>query len=187
MRSQIITVVIMVGLLAPTATTAALTQGQEYGVTLVCVPGDGASTALREFSVEQIANYVTQFGHEPTQAHPVTGICQDPAGLPIDEGHQGWTPGWTWICLSDPDGTSAGPVWLPTMNPGAVRVLPNPATGSCPEPRSPRFGQWALANPAAATAVHMTELEVAGNYQRLYAWMHPDSQAWPGRRCCVCG
>jgi hypothetical protein len=25
--------------------------------------------------------------------------------------------------------------------------------------------------------VHLTELEVAGNYERLYAWMHPDSQA----------
>jgi hypothetical protein len=176
-KHSIATMFLMALLLAISIAPSGLAHQPERGTTLVCVPGDGASTALVEFSPEQIADYETGYGHEPARAHPTTGICMDPAGLPIGESDNGWRPGWSWICLTESDGRMAGPVWLLRMNPNAVFTPPDPATGACPEPRSTTFGIWALANPAAATAVHMTELEVAGEHDRLYEWMHPDSQA----------
>jgi hypothetical protein len=57
-------------------------------------------------------------------------------------------------------------------------VPPDPATARCPQSMPPYSGEGRTElERAAVTAVHLTELEVAGDYSRLYAWMHPDSQA----------
>jgi hypothetical protein len=58
-------------------------------------------------------------------------------------------------------------------------VSPDPSSGQCPQPVGSTFfraGHTEVGY-AAAIAVHLAELEVAGDYERLYAWMHPDSRA----------
>ena len=166
-------------LLAVLLTSSALGQESQRGTTLVCVPGEGRSVTLAEYSDEQLAAYATRFGHEPVHAHPATLGCQDPAGIAIGSDVEwtvdGWTPAVSLICTQDNEGGWFAPDWMYETSHNAVRTTLDPATGTCPLPPS-RFYQPSSANPAAMTAVYLTELEVAGDYERLYAWMYPDSK-----------
>jgi hypothetical protein len=153
---------------------AAQTPVAGEGVGLVCVGMGGDGLTLVEWTAAEIADYAARIGSEPPRVHPETGECRDPAGLGVGAG---WTPDWSWLCSQRADGRWAGPYWIVGIYERGTEVPPSPVTGDCPEPLAyPRAG-WTEAERAAATAVHLTELEVAGDYDRLYAWMHPDAQA----------
>jgi hypothetical protein len=167
-QSQIVTAAIVpLVLLLPAVGTPTLAQDAERGTTLVCV-GRADGLALEEWTPEQI----DQYGLFPV--HPETGDCQDPAGLWVD----GWTDQVSWLCSLAADSGWSGPTWVHSHYRYGEQVPPDPSTGTCPTPRS-RFSEPSDSEveKAAATAVHMTELEVAADYDRLYAWMHPDSKA----------
>ena len=91
----------------------------------------------------------------------------------------GWVPGTKWLCGQDAEGRWWGPNWVWEVYQSGDEVPPEPETGRCPQPWS--YPQLIAIRTeteyAATTAVHMTELEVAGDYDRLYAWMHPDAKA----------
>jgi hypothetical protein len=143
----------------------------DRGATLVCAGMGGDGLSLVEWTAAELAEYENRIGHPPALAHPQTGTCSDPAGLMVSIG---WVPGTRWLCSRDADGSwSAGWVWemYQTGNEASL----DPVTGDCPQPM--RTSYLNETGYAAATAVHLTELEVAGEYDRLYAWMHPDARA----------
>ena len=141
------------------------------GSTLVCAGLGGDGLSLVEWTAGELAEYETRSGHPPALAHPQTGTCRDPAGLMVNSG---WVPGTRWLCSRDASGRwSANWAW--EIYQTGREVPPDPVTGRCPQ--TPAAGILNETAYAAATAVHLTELEVAGDYDRLYAWMHPDSQA----------
>jgi hypothetical protein len=90
----------------------------------------------------------------------------------------GWNDQYSWLCSQGVEGRWWGPTWVLTHYRHGEPVPPDPSTGNCPTPWDPRSEPVdSEAEKAAATAVHMAELEVAADYDRLYAWMHPDSTA----------
>jgi hypothetical protein len=154
------------------------TSAQETprGTTLVCVGRGGDGLSLDEWTEDEVASYEAETGNtiEDILAHPQTGTCHDPAGLQVQIG---WTPNTHWTCGKDASGAWIGPSWAWDMYLLEGPIPPDPATGSCPLPSSGLGASRSELERAAATAVHLTELEVAGDYARLYAWMHPDSRA----------
>jgi hypothetical protein len=170
-----IAVSLLLILLGPVLAAPALAQDPGRGTTLVCVNDGGDLPYVVEWTPEQVAEYEAQTGRSvaETTVYPVTGDCTDLAGLVL-----GWGPGLTWRCLPDAEGRWSGPEWVYPWTSDRGAVPPDPATGGCPRPWSPIGGRRDTnLERAAATAVHMTELEVVGDYDRLYAWMHPDSKA----------
>lgn len=153
------------------AMVATTTATIDRGTTLVCAGLGGDGLTLVEWTPAELADYEDRIGHLPALAHPQTGTCYDPAGLMVDIG---WVPGTKWLCSRDAAGRwFAGWVW--EMYQTGNQVPPDPLTGACPqEMRANILNETAY---AAAIAVHLTELEVAGEFDRLYAWMHPDSRA----------
>jgi hypothetical protein len=157
-------------------TDPVLAQDAERGTTLVCAGSGGDGWTLEEWTPARLADYQARVGHLVALAHPETGECRDPAGLPVEIG---WVPGTKWLCTEGADGRWAGPDWIWEIYQFGNQVPPDPQTGHCPQPWS--YPQLNSARDeteyAAATAVHLIELEVAGDYTQLYSWMHPDSQA----------
>ncbi|MDQ2655393.1 MAG: hypothetical protein M3Z20_20375 [Chloroflexota bacterium] len=150
---------------------ATTTATIDRGSTLVCAGMGGDGLSLVEWTAADLAEYENRIGQPPALAHAQTGTCSDPAGLMVSAG---WVAGTRWLCSRDADGRwSAGWVWeiYQTGN----EASPDPVTGRCPQPK--RTSYLNETGYAAATAVHLTELEVAGEYDRLYAWMHPDARA----------
>jgi hypothetical protein len=154
--------------------TAATAQAPDRGTTLVCHAGGGDGLSLEEWTPEQVADYEEATGRDVSALapHPATGNCLDFAGL-----MGGWATGTAWLCTPQSDGSWTGPGWVWQVYRMDEQVSPDPATGQCPQPWSPIQQNSSELEKAAAIAVHLTELEVAEDHDRLYAWMHPDSQA----------
>lgn len=148
----------------------------ERGSVLVCFGGGGDGIYLEEWTTARLVEYETTTGRSVLRAHPITGTCTDPAGLWVGIG---WVPSTAWLCSLNSEGRWYGPNFVDSVYQREDQIPPDPASGSCPYPG----GAGAFLRPrteterAASTAVHMTELEVNGDLRRLYAWMHPDSQA----------
>ena len=73
-----------------------------------------------------------------------------------------------------------GPNWVWEMYQSASGVSPNPVTGRCPQPRSDsRINRHSHRNRVCGgdRRPYDRTRGSAGDYDRLYAWMHPDSQA----------
>jgi hypothetical protein len=85
---------------------------------------------------------------------------------------------WTFDCYQSAEGW-VGPVWSLRIYhlPGTARAAINSQTGRCPEPQALSFGARSSVEPAAATAVYLSQLEMTGEVDLLYAWLHPDAQA----------
>jgi hypothetical protein len=172
---RVIAAIILLVLVGPAVGLPALAQDPGRGTTLVCINEGGDLPYVVEWTPEQVADYEARTGRDVAEiaVHPATGDCTDVAGVVL-----GWGPGLPWRCRPDAEGRWSGPDWVYPWERVPNQVPPDPATGGCPRPWSPIDRkrdtplEW-----AAATAVHMTELEVAGDYQRLYAWMHPDARA----------
>ena len=176
-RAVITAAIVSVVLLAPTGTVSAVTQDAERGTTLVCVNEGGDAMYVDEWTAEKVAEDEARTGRDMAgefAVDPATGDCTDFAGLV-----RGWFVGTSWLCTRDAAGHWRGPSWIWSMYRPDSAVPPEPATGRCPQRRNPYpYGEERTElQRAAATAVHLTELEVAGDYDRLYAWMHPDAQA----------
>jgi hypothetical protein len=177
MRPQIMTAgALFLILLGSVLAAPALAQDPGRGTTLVCAGMGGDGLTLVEWTSAQMSDHESNVGRPVALAHRETGNCQDPAGQTVGIG---WIPGTKWLCEMDAEGRSVGPIWVWEMYQGGDQVPPDPETGRCPQPWSyPQvIAMRTETEYAAATAVHMTELEVAGDYDRLYAWMHRDSQA----------
>ena len=167
--SRFITAIVLFTLpqLAP-MTTQAMTEHR--GTTLVCAGLGGDGLTLVEWTAAELDEYEDNVGQHPAMAHPQTGTCSDPASLMVGIV---WVPGTKWLCSRAADGRwFAGWVW--EMYQTGDEVSPDPVTGQCPQGTA--LGFLSETGHAAAIAVHLTELEVAGDYERLYAWMHPDSR-----------
>jgi len=169
MRNQMVTMSIaLLVLLFPAVGATTLAKSAARGTTLVCL-GRADGFVVEEWTQEQIG----QFGLYPV--HPETGDCRDPTGLWV---RIGWTDQYSWLCSLAADSGWSGPSWVLSHFRYGEQVPPDPSTGNCPTPWSRHSEPIdSEAEKAAATAVHMTELEVAADYDRLYAWMHPDSKA----------
>lgn len=178
MSRQIITAAIAILLLLSQARTGStFAQDAERGTTLVCVNEGGDTLYVDEWTPERLAGFEARSGNDATvlAVNPTTGDCADYAGL-----IRGWFAGTSWLCTRDAAGHWWGPSWVWPMYRPDNAVPPDPETGRCPDPMVgyPYSVGWPTElQRAAATAVHLTELEVAGDYARLYAWMHPDSRA----------
>lgn len=173
---MMVTMLAIVGVLAIPVTAAdeSQTAASLIGTTLVCVGLGGDGLSLAEWAPEEIADYEARTGTAVWRAHPETGDCTDPAGLTVGIG---WSPGWSWLCTVSADGEWLGPWWIAPPYQQGTEVPPSPVTGDCPQPiHYPRPARSELMT-AAATAVHLLQLEASGDYARLYAWMHPDSRA----------
>lgn len=152
---------------------ASLAQNPDRGTTLVCVGAGRDGLSLLEWTPEEVADYLARTGHDVAELapHPETGGCFDLAGL-----MGGWVPGTSWLCSRDSEERWIGPDWIWSVYQHEDEVGPDPATGRCPQLWSLVLQTPTELERAAATAVHLTELEAAGDCDRLYAWMHPDSQ-----------
>ena len=164
-------------LILATSFPLAFTSLEEVGATetgnvLVCYGGGGDGLSLVEWTAAELAAHEAEHGRSVQRAHPITGTCFDPAGLMVG---MGWVPGTAWLCAPTAQDQWYGPVFIWSIY-QQPRHIPPDESGSCPRPRM--LG-WSRSETeiAAGTAVYMTELEVKGDLQRLYAWMHPDSQA----------
>jgi probable HAF family extracellular repeat protein len=175
MRSHMVTaVIVLLVLFGSTARVSALAQVPGRGTTLVCIHTPGGSLAVEEWTPDQVADYEDRFGRDVAEiaVNPVTGECANPAGLV-----GGWSPGTSWLCTPQTAGTWSGPDWVQAQLQHPDQVPPDPAIGRCPDPVRPEEAEPAELEQAAAITVHLTELAVTGQYDRLYAWMHPDAQA----------
>jgi hypothetical protein len=139
----------------------------------VCVGLGGDALSLVHWTAEEIAAHEARFG-PIVHAHPETGACQDPAGLPLLP-NAALT--FSWVCSRTSDGLWYGPVWTAEIYLSADAAPPDPATGGCPLPRDPAIPPPPDAELAAATAVYLSQLEAAGALATLYAWLHPDARA----------
>ncbi len=133
----------------------------------------GDELALVEWTAEEIAAHEARAG-AVSRPHPATGTCTDPAGLPVLREFLG---GFSWVCLRTFDGRWYGPAWTAETYLPVDAVPPDPAIGGCPQPRDESIPSPPDAEQAAATAVYLSRLEVAGDLETLYAWLHPDAQA----------
>lgn len=156
----------------PLAFTSLEVGAMETGNALVCYGGGGDGIYLEEWTPDQLDEHEAIHGSPVLRAHPLTGTCRDLAGLLLP----GWVPGTAWLCSQTADGQWTGPRFTHTISQHGIQAPPDPGSGSCPTPRE-RTSPRSETEIAAGTAVYMTELEVKGDLQRLYAWMHPDSQA----------
>jgi hypothetical protein len=175
LRVVAILVVSILLVVVPQRVISAQDADSSGGTLLICLRA-GEGIGLHELTSQQVADIEAGSGRRLTRAHPQTGTCADPAGLPVDIG---WTPSSVWRCTPTLTGEWSGPKWILTYFLPSGSVHPEPSFGRCPQP-------WAEPSPnisrtqiewAAATAAYLTELEVAGDYDRLYAWLHPDAQA----------
>ena len=142
------------------------------GLIAVCVGLGGDGFTLVEWTQEEVDDHEAQFG-PAMRAHPTTGTCYDPAGIPLGDFGQPFS----WVCATTADGLWYGPAWTLEMYRPATAVSPDPAIGGCPTPRDPRFMVTAdTPQQAAATAVYLSQLEAAGDVDTLYTWLHPDAK-----------
>lgn len=165
--------VIIACLLAGGTSQAIFAQESGRGTTLVCVNEGGDFPYVDEWTHEKLADFEARAGRDLTEiaVNPATGNCTDLAGL-----IRGWSSGTAWLCTPQRDGTWSGPGWVWPMYQSSNQIPPDSETGSCPGLSSGfQTGRNELEK-AAAIAVYLTQLESAGDYDRLYAWMHPDSK-----------
>lgn len=143
----------------------------------VCVNLGGDGVSLLIWSAAEIAAFEAMTGRPVERAHPATGTCFDPAGLML-LGGRGDPELWTYDCYQSPEGW-VGPVWSLRIYhlPGAARAAVSSETGGCPRPQALSWGALSSVEPAAATAVYLSQLEMTGELDLLYAWLHPDAQA----------
>lgn len=141
---------------------------------LVCVGMGGDGLSLVRWTEDEIAAWEARTGGGVTRAHPETGTCEDPSGLPL---LRNASQSFTYLCLSATDGTWSGPVWIANIYRSGREVPLDPVTGRCPTPRAAPPPPPTAEREAAATAVYLSQLEAAGDYDTLYAWLHPDAKA----------
>jgi hypothetical protein len=139
----------------------------------VCVGLGGDALSLVYWTADAIVAHEARSG-PVVHAHPETGTCEDPAGLPLLPNA---VLAFSWVCSRTFDGLWYGPVWTAEIYLSADAVPPDPVTGGCPLPRDPEIPSPPDAELAAATAVYLSQLEAAGDLATLYAWLHPDAQA----------
>lgn len=143
----------------------------------VCVNLGGDAVSLDIWSAAEIADLEARTGSPVTRAHPATGTCYDPAGLMLFGG-RGDPEHWTYDCYRAAEGW-VGPVWELKIYHlrGLARAPISPVTGRCPDPRALPAGKPSEVPHAAATAVYLSQLELSGDLDLLYDWLHPDAQA----------
>lgn len=139
----------------------------------VCVGLGGDGLSLVDWTAAEIAAQEERTG-PVVRAHPETGTCRDPAGLPVLPNA---VSAFSWVCSRTFAGLWYGPAWSADIYRSADAVPPDPATGGCPLPRDPTIPLPPESELAAATAVYLSQLEAAGELETLYAWLHPDAQA----------
>ncbi len=157
------------GPVAPASVEATAT-GETFAV---CVGLGGDALSLVYWTAEEIAAQEARTG-PVVRAHPETGACTDPAGLPVGADS---VAGFSWLCSPTFDGAWYGPVWTADLYRRADEVPPDPAIGGCPLPRDDTVPAPPASQQAAATSVYLSQLEAAGDLETLYAWLHPDAQA----------
>jgi hypothetical protein len=155
------------GVTAPTASPRSTSA--------VCAGLGGDALTLVFWTDEEIAAQEARTG-PMTRAHPVTGTCVDLAGLPVGR-ERAPVLGFAWLCSRTFDNDWFGPHWVADLYRSESDVPPDPAIGGCPLPRDESFPQPPESEQVAATAVHLSQLEAAGDLDTLYAWLHPDAQA----------
>jgi hypothetical protein len=150
------------------------TASQPAGATAypVCVGLGGDALSLVYWTAEKIAAQEARSG-PVVRAHPETGTCRDPAGLPL----RASVSNVSWVCSRTAADLWYGPVWTADIYLAPDAVPPDPAIGGCPRPRDPAIPPPPESELAAATAVYLSQLEAAGDLDTLYAWLHPDAQA----------
>jgi hypothetical protein len=141
----------------------------------VCVGLGGDALSLVYWTAEEIAAQEERTG-PVVRAHPVTGGCMDPAGLPV-LGDRASVANFAWLCSRTFDGDWYGPHWVADIYRSETDVPPDPAIGGCPLPRDQSIPAPPAGQQAAATAVYLSQLEAAGDLDTLYQWLHPDAQA----------
>jgi hypothetical protein len=144
--------------------------------TAVCVGLGGDALSLDDWTAEEIATQEARTG-PVARAHPATGTCRDPAGLPVGAGDARAAATFSWVCLPTASGGWYGPVWTADIYLPDEARLPNPAIGGCPLPRDASVPPRPATEQAAATAVYLSQLEAADDLETLYDWLHPDAQA----------
>jgi hypothetical protein len=155
------------------AATASVAEPAAAETFAVCVGLGGDALSLAYWTAEEIAAQEARTG-PVVRAHPATGTCTDPAGLPVGAES---VAGFSWLCSPTFDGTWYGPVWTADIYRRADEVPPDPAIGGCPLPRDETIPSPPESQQAAATAVYLSQLEAAGDLDTLYDWLHPDAQA----------
>jgi hypothetical protein len=138
----------------------------------VCVGLGGDALSLVFWTADEIAAHEATSG-SVLSAHPETGQCHDPAGLPLTPNA---AASFTWVCATTYEGAWYGPAWTAGIYLPANAVPPDATTGGCPEPRDTTIPLPSEEELAAATAVYLSQLEAAGDLATLYAWLHPDAR-----------
>lgn len=143
----------------------------------VCVNLGGDALSLHIWSATEIAEWEAKTGVSVARTHPATGTCYDPAGLMLFGG-RGDPENWAYDCYRDEAGW-VGPQWSLRIYrlPGVARAAVDSLTGSCPGPVTSRVGNTSEVTRAAAIAVYLSQLEMSGDLNVLYDWLHPDAQA----------
>jgi hypothetical protein len=157
MRTHTLIVAIVLLLsIGPAVRTSALAQDPARGTTLVCINEGGDSPYVAEWTPEKVADFEARSGLGVAEdaVNPDTGDCTDFAGLV-----RGWFPGTSWLCTRQPDGSWSGTGWVWPMYQRDNQLPPNPANGRCPQPGRLDGGGRTELQKAAATAVHLTQLE----------------------------
>ena len=149
-------------------------EGVDAATYPVCVGLGGDALTLAAWTAEQIAEHEARAGQPVLRAHPETGTCEDPSGLPVVPNAASF---FSYVCAQDAAGGWYGPVWAADIYLLGGEVPPDPATGGCPLPRSPAVPPLTATEQAAATAVYLSQLEATGEFDTLYDWLHPDAQA----------
>lgn len=139
----------------------------------VCIGLGGDALSLVEWTEAEIADHEARFG-PVARAHPATGACHDPAGLPLVADA---AESFAWLCARTAGGGWYGPVWTAEIYRAPDAVPPDPAAGGCPQPRDRAIPRPSAAEAAAATAVYLSQLEATGDLATLGGWLHPDAQA----------
>ena len=141
----------------------------------VCVGLGGDALSLVYWTAEEIAAQEARTG-PVIRAHPETGGCTDPAGLPL-LGERASVGNFAWLCSRTFNGDWHGPHWVADIYRAETDVPPDPAIGGCPLPRDQSIPPPPESQQAAATAVYLSQLEATGDLDTLYEWLHPDAQA----------
>ncbi len=157
----------------PTITPTSAQASPSAATYAVCVGLGGDALSLVYWTAEEIAAQEARTG-PVVRAHPVTGTCTDPAGLPVLRDS---IASFSWVCSRTYDGSWYGPAWTADIYRAETDVPPDPAIGGCPFPRDQSIRQPPEWQQAAATAVYLSQLEAAGDLDTLYTWLHPDAQA----------
>lgn len=109
-------------------TAVAQDSGGTESTVPVCVGLGGDGWSLVYWTASEIADYETRLGLPITYAHPDTGTCQDPTGLPLGVDRAAFS----FVCSRTFAGDWYGPGWVANRNLLGDEVPPDPTTGACP-------------------------------------------------------